>query len=101
MTMRLWALCCRESTSVSVKSLAKQELKMPSSSSESRCSAVTAHAYRVRRRRRDRMFGRLGALIVLAAFIGACTPCRNAPPNGWKREVRQLGNKVTIDVYTR
>ena len=47
------------------------------------------------------MFGRLGALIVLAALIGACTPCRNAPPNGWKREVRQLGNKVTIDVYTR
>ena len=48
------------------------------------------------------MSTKLTAILGLAALLGAGTSLAASPQAGdWSRETRQLGNKVTIDVYQR
>ena len=46
------------------------------------------------------MFRKLGVVIGLTALIGAGTSFA-AASGQWSRETRQVGNKVTIDVFHR
>lgn len=50
------------------------------------------------------MFGKITAVIGLAALIEACAPYAGPShirAGEWSKETRQIGNKVTIEVFDR